>query len=552
MVYAQGGGPSSCTMDFRYPWRFESRRSATMATNGMVATSQPLAARTGLDILSSGGTAADAAVATAAVLNVVEPHMTGIGGDMFALTHFDGEYAALNGSGRAPAGATIESYEDRIDSQDSGDLAIPANGGLPVTVPGALDGWARLLDKYGTLELADVLAPAINYARDGFPVSEYIAAQWANAADRLTDYEASVDTWLPTGGPPAPGDQFTNPALAESLELIATEGPDVFYGGELGEAIADTVQSHGGVLDVSDLAAHAGEWTDPIATEYHGVDILEHPPNGQGIVALEALNIAEQFDLANDPADPDRLHHLIEAIKLAFSDGYEYVADPAVVDVPTDQLLSDTYAADRAAEIGHRAQTYPPRARAGDNTIYLSVVDGEGNAVSFINSIYMAFGSGLTARGFALQNRGHSFSLDRTHANALEPGKRPFHTIIPAMLRVDDTFRASWGVMGGSMQPQGHLQVACNLIDIGLNPQAALDAPRFRWLDDRRVAVETSRLPDAVSTNLRGRGHHVVDEDEFFRPAAGHWGGGQIIYRDDEGTLIGGSDPRRDGAAIGY
>lgn len=539
-------------MDFSYPWRFDGRRSATMATNGMVATSQPLAARAGLDILASGGTAADAAVATAAVLDVVEPHMTGIGGDMFALTQFDGEYAALNGSGRAPASATIDAYRERISSQGVSDPVIPASGGLPVTVPGALDGWARLLDEYGTLELADVLAPAISYARDGFPVSEYIAAQWADAADRLTDCEASVDTWLPTGEPPAPGEQFANPALAESFELIAAEGPDVFYGGELGAAIADRVQAHGGVLERSDLAAHEGEWTDPISTAYHGVEILEHPPNGQGVVALEALNIAEQFDFASDPTDPDRFHHLIEAIKLAFSDGYEYVADPAVVDVPTERLLSDSYAADRAAEIGHRARSYPPRALAGDNTVYLSVVDGEGNAVSFINSLYMAFGSGLTARGIALHNRGHSFSLDPTHANALDPGKRPFHTIIPAMLRVDGAFRAAWGVMGGSMQPQGHLQVACNIIDTGLNPQAALDAPRFRWLDNNRVALETARLPEAVSTNLRGRGHHVVEEEEYFRPATGHWGGGQIIYRDDAGTLIGGSDPRRDGAAVGY
>lgn len=523
-----------------------------MATNGMVATSQPLAARAGLEILEAGGTAADAAVTTAAVLDVVEPHMTGIGGDMFALTYFDGEYAALNGSGRAPAAATIEEYRERSASSDASDPAIPASGGLPVTVPGALDGWERLLAEYGTLELADVLAPAIRYAREGFPVSEYIAAQWANAADRLTDCEASVDTWLPAGGPPAPGDQFANPALAESYELIAAEGTDVFYGGELGAAIADTVQTHGGVLDESDLAAHTGEWTTPIATTYHGVEILEHPPNGQGIVALEALNIAEQFELASDPTDPDRLHHLIEAIKLAFSDGYEYVADPARVEIPTERLLSDTYAAERAGEIGHRARTYPPKAGAGDNTIYLSVVDGDGNAVSFINSLYMPFGSGLTARGIALQNRGHSFSLDSSHANALEPGKRPFHTIIPAMLRVDGEFRAAWGVMGGSMQPQGHLQVACNLIDTGLNPQAALDAPRFRWLENNRVAVESSRLPAAVCTNLRGRGHQVVDEEAFFSPAAGHWGGGQIIYRDEAGTLIGGSDPRRDGVAIGY
>ena len=545
-------------MDFTYPWQFGSRRSAVMATNGMVATSQPLAARSGLGILEEGGTAADAAVATAAVLNVVEPHMTGIGGDAFALTHFDGTVGALNGSGGAPAAADLEDYRERTDAETvDGDPAMPADGGLPVTVPGALDAWDRLLDRYGNFGLADVLQPAIRYAREGFPVTEVVARLWAAEVDRLRRFDGSAETFLPTGEAPAPGDRFRNPAFADTLELIAEEGAGVLYGGEVGEAVVEAIRTAGGKLALADLEDHAGEWTEPISTTYRGVEVLEHPPNGQGIVALEALNLAERFDLDPDPTDPERLHRLVEATKLAFADGYEHVADPSMVDVPAETMLDDSYAAERAAEIGAEAGTYqpaaasrPPGAREGDDTVYLSVVDGDGNAVSFINSLYMGFGSAVTARGFALQNRGHSFSLDPDHANALAPGKRPFHTIIPAMLREDGEFRASWGVMGGSMQPQGHLQVVAAMVDSGYNPQAALDAPRYRWLDGNRVALETGRLPEATVEDLRRRGHEVVAEDEY-RAQGGHWGGGQVIYRGEDGTLVGGSDPRKDGLAIG-
>jgi gamma-glutamyltranspeptidase/glutathione hydrolase len=546
-------------MEFSYPWEFDSRRAATMATNGMVATSHPLAARTGLRVLEDGGTAADAAVATAAVLNVVEPHMTGIGGDAFALVHEDGDYAALNASGGAPDAASIDDYRERTDAtDDDGNPVMPADGGLPVTVPGALDGWAKLLERHGSRGLADLLAPAIEYAREGVPVTEYISRQWHHAADRLRAFEAASETFLPGGEAPDPGQRFSNPDLADSFETIAAEGPGALYGGDLGAAVVDTVQAHGGTLALSDLESHEGEWTDPISTTYRGVEVLEHPPNGQGVVALEALNVAEQFDLDADPTDPKRLHRLVEATKLGFADGYAHVTDPEAYDVPLDAMLSKEYATERADEVAHDAGTYDARAGAwpgtggaGDETVYLTVVDGDGTAVSLINSVYMSFGSGLVAGGFALQNRGHSFSLDADHANCLEPGKRPYHTIIPAMLREDGEFRASWGVMGGSMQPQGHLQVVANLVDSGLNPQTALDAPRFRWLDDRRVALETSRLPDATVAALRERGHEVVAEDDFFE-RGGHWGGGQFVYRDAEGTLVGGSDPRRDGLAVGY
>jgi len=546
-------------MEFSYPWRFDSRRSATMAHDGMVATSHPLAARTGLRVLEDGGTAADAAVATAAVLNVVEPHMTGIGGDAFALVHEDGDYAALNGSGGAPAGADLADYRERTDAtDDEGAPVMPADGGLPVTVPGALDAWAKLVDRYGTRELGTLLQPAIEYAREGVPVTEFVARQWARAADRLRGFDAAAETYLVDGEAPSAGQRFRNEELADSFAHVAAEGTGALYGGALGEAVVDRVQERGGTLALADLEAHDGEWTEPISTTYRGVEVLEHPPNGQGVIALEALNVAETFDLGAAPVDPERLHRLIEATKLGFADGYAHVTDPATDDVPLDAMLSKAYAGERADEVGAEAGSYdaragawPGTAGAGDETVYLTVVDGDGTAVSLINSVYYSFGSGLVAGGFALQNRGHSFSLDPAHANCLAPGKRPFHTIIPAMLREDGEFRASWGVMGGSMQPQGHLQVVANLVDSGLNPQAALDVPRFRWLEDDRVALETNRLPEATVAALGERGHDVVAEDEYF-DRGGHWGGGQFIYRDADGTLVGGSDPRRDGLALGY
>ncbi len=540
-------------MDFSYPWRFAGRRSAAMATGGMVATSQPLAARAGLRALEDGGTAADAAVTAAAVLNVVEPHMTGIGGDAFALVHQDGDVVGLNGSGGAPAAADLAAYRERTGAAGAdGEPAMPADGGLPVTVPGALDAWQRLLDRFGTFDLAEALGPAVRYAREGFPVSEFVARQWAGAEDRLRGHDAAAGTFLPGGSAPAPGERFRNPELAETFERLAVAGRDAFYGGELGEAVVDAVRDAGGTLASADLEAHAGEWTEPISTTYRGVEVLEHPPNGQGAVALEALNVAETVALEADPADPDRLHHLVEATKLAFADGYAHVADPAVVDVPLDTMLDKGYAERRAGEIGRSAGTYGARAGGdGHDTVYLTVVDGDGRAVSLINSLYMGFGSAVATRGFALHNRGHSFSLDPDHANALAPGKRPFHTIIPAMLREDGEFRASWGVMGGSMQPQGHLQVLAALVDSGLNPQAALDVPRFRWLDGRRVALETERLPGRTVAELRDRGHEVVPEPEFFADG-GHFGGGQFVYRGADGTLVGGSDPRRDGLAVGF
>lgn len=538
--------------EFDYPWQFIGRRSAVMAKNGMVATSHPLAAQVGVQTLQNGGNAADAAVATATMLNFVEPHMTSIAGDMFALTHFDGEFEALNGSGRAPAAADIETYRERTDETEDGEAIIPAEGGLPVTVPGAVDGFHQLAERYGTCEFSELLQPTIEYARQGVPVAEYVAAQWEAAAPRVADFDSFAETFLPEGRPPEPEEVFANPEFADSLERIAREGIETFYGGELGEEIVEKVQEYNGVVELSDLERHESTWGEPISTEYRGIEVLEHPPNTQGVVALQALNLLENFDVSEDPADPERLHRMIEATKIAFADAYEFVSDPETEQIPIETMLSKSYASDRAGEIGSSVGEYEPQADGPSNTVYLTVVDGDGNAVSLINSGFYPFSSGLVVGGFALQNRGFSFSLDPDDANALAPGKRPFHTLVPAMLAEDGEFRASFGVMGGDIQPQGHMQVVANLVDSGLNPQAALDTPRFRFLEDHEVTLETSRLPEETVENLRERGHDVITEEEYFVPDANHYGGAQLIYRTDDGTLIGGSEPRRDGQAIGF
>jgi gamma-glutamyltranspeptidase/glutathione hydrolase len=540
-------------IEFEYPWSFEGRRSAVMARNGMVATSQPLAAQAGIQMLQSGGTAADAAIAAAATLGVVEPHMTGIGGDAFALTHFDGEYAALNGSGPAPSNARLDRYRQKTDfTSDDGTPVIPTTGGLPVTVPGALDAWQRLIDRYGTLSLAETLQPAIEHARNGVPATELIAHQLSRHAGRIRSADPTGPSFLADAEAVSPGDQIRNRDLADTLEWIASEGTSVLYGGDLGAEVVAAVDEHGGPLSLADLEAFESTWVDPVTTQYHGVQVLEHPPNTQGLIALEALNIASALDLSADPLDPDRLHHLIEAMKIAFADGRASIADPRASAVPSDQLLSSEHAKGRAGEIGHRAARYTPRVgEMGADTVYVAAVDADGNAVSFLNSIYYPFGSGIVVRGVPLQNRGAAFSLDPDHPNALAPGTRPFHTNTPAMLRADGEFRAAWGIMGGPMQPQGHLQFVVNLIDSELNPQAALDAPRFRWRSGLEVALETTRMPDGVVTNLRGRGHRIVDEQTLYDDGDS-FGGGQCVYRTSDGALIGGSDPRLDGQAIGY
>jgi gamma-glutamyltranspeptidase/glutathione hydrolase len=528
--------------------QFPSRRSPVLARHGMVATSQPLAAMAGLQTLMAGGNAADAAVTTAAMLNVVEPMSTGIGGDCFALI-FDastGQVSALNGSGRAPAAFSLEEAR-RLGLQE-----IPLTGALPVTVPGTVSGWEALLDRFGTMSLAECLTTAISTAEDGFAVTERISAAWQEAEDKLSQDPEAARVYLPA---PAPGELFRSPDLARTLRTIAEGGAEAFYRGPVAENIATCVQAKGGYLTSDDMAMHSATWETPISTTYRDVEVLEHPPNGQGLAALVALNVVEGYDLgAMDYYDADRWHLMIESVRLGMVDAGCYVADPTVSDVPVAALLSKEYAARRRSLIephwalGLAAPGQPEHR----DTVYLTVVDGHGNAVSFINSLYYGFGSGLVVpgTGICLQNRGACFTLEEGHRNVLAGDKRPYHTIIPAMALREGRLWLSFGVMGGFMQPQGHVQVLVNLVDYGLDAQTALDAPRFR-VDERggsRVSVETG-LPAETQRTLAAMGHDIQTEPAFWP----EFGGGQVIaVNADTGVLEGGSDPRKDGCAVGF
>jgi gamma-glutamyltranspeptidase/glutathione hydrolase len=530
------------------PKHFPSRRSNVLARHGLVATSQPLAAMAGLRTLMAGGHAADAAVATAAMLNVVEPMSTGIGGDCFALVYdaASSQVAALNGSGRAPAAFTLE------EAQRLGLREIPLLGPLPVTVPGAASGWEALVGRFGRLSLAECLGPAIETAEQGFPVSERIAAGWLRASEKLARDAEAARVYLPA---PRVGQIHRQPDLARTFRAVAEGGAEAFYRGPLAEKIAACVQAQGGYLTTADLAAHTATWERPIRTAYRDVEVLEHPPNGQGIAALIALNVVEGYDLGGmDYFDPARWHVMIEAMRMGMADAACYVADPALADVPVAGLLSKEYAARQRARIqpGGSVALMVPGVPEHRDTVYLTVVDGQGNAVSFINSLYSGFGSGLVVpgTGVCLQNRGAGFTLEPGHPNARAGGKRPYHTIIPAMALRSGKLWLSFGVMGGFMQPQGHVQVLVNLVDYGLTPQAALDAPRFR-VDERGgpgVAVETG-VPLRTRQALAALGHEVQPETTF----APGFGSGDIIAVDPEsGALWGASDPRKDGCAVGY
>ena len=534
---------------------FQSRRSAVTARRGIVATSQPLAAQIGLRVLQEGGHAVDAAVATSAALGVVEPHNTGIGGDLFALVWDAGrrEVVALNGSGRAGRAASIEDLHRR------GFDRMPAEGegaGASVTVPGTVDGWTVLLEHYGRMSLGELLAPAIGLADSGFVLPEVIAAAWRDAEPKLRRLASGTEL-LVDGRAPRFGEVMRLPELGATLQSIAEGGRDAFYEGEIALGAAKYVQQHGGFLSAEDFAAHHSTWDEAIRTDYRDATVWECPPNGQGLAALMALNIAEGFDLhAMGPRSADRYHHLIESMRLAFADALRYVADPAEASVPVQGLLSKTYAGRRRALID------PGRAMSGvdfgnphgtSDTVYLSAVDGEGNACSLINSLYEDFGSGLVVpgTGMALQNRGANFSLDPRHPNVLAGGKRPYHTIIPALATRGGDLWLSFGVMGGFQQPQGHLQVISNLVDFGMDPQSALDALRFRIdvTGSGEVGLEAGVSSD-VAKVLEARGHGVRIFDGYERA---HFGGGQIIARDPRsGALVAGSEPRSDGAAVGW
>jgi len=533
---------------------FASRRSPVLSKHGMVATSQPLAVAAGLEVLAQGGNAADAAVATAAALNVTEPTSTGIGGDCFALFYDAAtrQVSALNGSGRAPAALTLERLR-----REGFVTELPPYHPYTITVPGACAAWCDLVERHGRLSMAQVLAPAIRLAEEGFPVAPITAYFWQRGIERQLQHAPGGLELTIEGRAPHPGEIFRNPGLARTFQKVAEGGQQAFYQGEIAEAIVAVVQSAGGCLSLADLAAHHSAWEQPIHTIYRQVRIWECPPNGQGLATLLALNILEGFELAAmSPLSAQRMHLEIEAMRLAFADARWYVADPRFHPVPLEALLSKEYAAERRRLLNPKRATIDQRHGTpliASDTVYLSVVDGEGNACSFINSNYMGFGTGIVPSGwgFTLQNRGHNFSLDPEHPNALVPGKRPYHTIIPALATrpEDDSLYACFGVMGGFMQPQGHLQVVIGLVDDGLDPQAALDRPRFCIAEgtaDGSVALEAG-IPEPTIAELGRMGHTVHLVDGYERALFGR---GQIILRDESGVLWGGSDPRADGCAM--
>ncbi|MGM0604341.1 MAG: gamma-glutamyltransferase [Halobacteriota archaeon] len=534
---------------------FGSRRSTVYGREGVVATSQPLAAEAGMSILRSGGNAFDAAVATAAALNVVEPTSTGLGGDVFALYRTaDGDVGGMRSCGGAPAGATIKAVREAVAADADGDpdpaaVEMPLTGAHAVTVPGTARGWELTIEEFGRTSLAEALQPAISYAIEGYPVSEVVADQWTHGED-LFESDHAREAFLFEGESPTVGQFVSLPKLGQSLRRVAEDGADVVYEGEIAAAIAAEVQSAGGFMTVEDLAAFEPELLDPVSTTYNGATVYELPPNNQGLLALEALNIAETIGAGDHPYDSaERVHAFAEAMKLAFHDGHRYVTDPAFEDIPP--LGSKDWAERRAEEIGatanHDVTFGVPEANAEDaDTVLLTVVDGEGNVVSYINSRFAGFGSGLVAgdTGIALQNRGASFSLDPTHPNRLEPGKRPFHTLIPGLVEFDEDDWAAFGVMGGYMQPQGHLQVVSNVVDYGMPLQEALDAPRWRYREDDTLAVEP-HFDDRVTAQLVRKDHDV----RIMSPR--QFGGAQIA-RNNDGVLSGATEPRKDGNAQGY
>jgi gamma-glutamyltranspeptidase / glutathione hydrolase len=521
------------------------RRSPMLGTRGAVCTSQPLAAAAGLDVLRLGGNAVDAAIATAVTLAVVEPTSNGIGGDAFALVWVDGKLHGLNASGRAPAALTSELLEGL------GHTHVPYRGWLPVTVPGAPAAWRDLHARFGRLEFEQLFEAAIGYARNGYPVSPTLAVNWQRAERAYAILEDAAfgpwrDTFTIGGRAPRAGEIVRLPDHARTLELIATTRAGAFYDGELARQLEAFAARTGGVITGSDLRAHESTWVEPISTNYRGYDVWEIPPNGQGIAALGALNILEGFDLTRHPRDSVQSYHLqLEAMKLAFSDTRAFVADPTRADVPVRGLLDKAYAAQRRALIGERALEPTPGSPPRGGTVYLCTADADGGMVSFIQSNYAGFGSGIVVpgTGIALQNRGANFTLQPDHPNRLEPGKRPYHTIIPAFLTREGSPVGPFGVMGGFMQPQGHTQVIVNTVDYGMNPQAALDAPRWQWLEGRKVELE-AQVPTWIAEGLQARGHAVSLQLE-----AGSFGRGQIIWRDGD-TLIAASESRTDGQAL--
>ena len=535
-------------------YSFNSHRSAVIGTGGMCASSQPLATAAGLRILAQGGNAADAAIAIAAALNVTEPTSTGLGGDCFAL-YFEaasGQVYALNGSGRAPAALTLE----KLAHEGLGEK-LPATHAYTVTVPGACAGWCDLIERFGRLSMSEILAPAIRLASEGFPVAPMTAYFWQSGAEKqlataLNGREMTID-----GRGPRAGELFRNPGLARTLQTIAAGGKAAYYQGEIGRAVAAVVQQAGGCLSEADLAGHTSTWEEPLSVQYGDLRFWECPPNGQGLAALLALNLLQAFDLSEEaPLSPRRLHLEIEAMRLAFADAFHYIADPAFFHAPLEELLGPAYTQERSKaidpEIAHPHVEHGSPMAVSD-TVYMCAVDGDGNACSFINSNYMGFGTGIVPSGwgFTLQNRGHNFSLDPQHPNALAPGKRPYHTIIPAMITHagDGSLYGPFGVMGGFMQPQGHMQVGLALAVDQMDPQSALDLPRFciEPEDPSGTVLLEEGVPAESIAMLEYYGHPLKLVSGMGRS---HFGRGQVIRREPNGVLWGGSDPRADGCAM--
>jgi gamma-glutamyltranspeptidase/glutathione hydrolase len=533
-------------------------RSPVLATEAMAATSQPLATQVALDVMKKGGNAIDAAIAANAMLGLVEPTGNGIGGDLFAIV-WDAKSKKLygyNGSGRSPKALSRQWF------LDNGYEKIPSHGPLPVSVPGTVDGWFELHKKFGQLPMKEVLQPTIHYAEKGFPVTQLIAYYWNRSVPILGQFPGFIEQFTIDGKAPGEGEIWKNPNLANTLKSIAKGGRDAFYQGKMAHTIADYMQANGGFLSYEDLASHRGEWVEPVSSNYRGYDVWELPPNGQGIAALQILNILEQFDLSKMQHDSAEYVHLFtEAKKLAFEDRAKYYADPAFNNIPVQQLISKEYAQTRAKLIDlNKAGKHFPAGNAAlshGDTIYLTTADAEGNMVSLIQSNYRGMGSGMTppGLGFILQDRGEMFSLEEGHFNEFEGGKRPFHTIIPAFITQTGKPWMSFGLMGGAMQPQGHAQIVVNMIDFGMDVQAAGDAPRIHHtgsseptgeqMTDGGILNLESGFPYPTIRALMRKGHNI----QF---ANGPYGGYQAIKRDDNGVYWGASESRKDGQAAGY
>lgn len=528
---------------------FAMPRSSTYAGNGMVATSQSLAAEAGLEMLRAGGNGVDAAVAAAAALTVVEPTSNGIGSDASAIVCAQDELYGLNASGPSPHALTPEALTR------AGHSRMPEVGWEPVTVPGAPAAWAALAERFGTLPLTRLLEPAARYAAEGFPVSAAVARGWHAQFER---FRASLhgdrfapwfELFAPQGRAPYPGEVWRAPDMAQTLRRIAESGADSFYRGAVAEAIDAASRKDGGYLCAADLAEFAPEWVRPISATYRGFDVWELPPNGQGLVALLALNVLSELDSPAAFDDAQAVHQTIEAVKLSLTDGMAHIADPQYMEATVPEMLGAKWAARLRRRIGDRAVMPSPTPAKPGGTVYLATADRNGMMVSFIQSNYMGFGSGIVVpgTGISLQNRGACFSSVPGHPNCVGPGKRTYHTIIPAFLTEGDTPLGPFGVMGGLNQPQAHVQVVRDTVDLGLHPQAALDAPRWRWLEEKRVAVEAHTPRDLISA-LERRGHDIVIEERN----AG-FGRGQIIWRDpSSGILTGGTDSRADGTVASY